>query len=155
MQLRDESVGSALPFVVLGVVSVVAGGLVAAVTGPTGWEHGSWAAAYLVLVTGVAQVGLGVAQAGLAATPLSRRRLSVELVGWNVGSALVILGTLLTAPPVVVAGSALLVIALVTFALTVQGATVGPTWVRVAFLLLVLVLLVSIPVGVVLSVLRS
>lgn len=155
MQLRDESVRSAAPFVVIGVVAVVVGGLVAAVTAPAGWTHGSWAAAYLVLVTGVAQVGLGAAQAAAVVTPPVGVRRSIELVGWNVGSALVILGTLLTSPPVVVVGSALLVVALVAFALVVREPAAGPPWVRIALLLLALVLLVSIPVGVVLSVLRA
>ena len=83
MQLRDDSVRSAMPFVVLGAVSVIAGGLVAAVSAPAGWEHGSWAAAYLVLVTGVAQIGLGAAQAALVAAPPWRRGRAVELLGWN------------------------------------------------------------------------
>ncbi len=155
MQLRDDSVRSAMPFVVLGAVSVIAGGLVAAVSAPAGWEHGSWAAAYLVLVTGVAQIGLGAAQAALVAAPPWRRGRAVELLGWNLGSALVIVGTLVTSPPVVMVGAVLLVVALATFAASIRGETVGPRWVRTVLLLLVLVLLVSIPVGVVLSVLRA
>jgi len=39
-----------LPFGIVGVVCVVAGGLVAAATAPAPTEHGGWAAAYLVLV---------------------------------------------------------------------------------------------------------
>ena len=38
------------PFGIVGVVRVVAGGLVAAATAPAPTEHGGWAAAYLVLV---------------------------------------------------------------------------------------------------------
>lgn len=44
---------------------IISGGLVAAVTGPLGLEHGSWSAAYQVLVGGVVQAGLGAAQYAL------------------------------------------------------------------------------------------
>ena len=40
----------ALPFAALGAASIVAGGLVAAVTAAAPSQHGTWAAAYLVLV---------------------------------------------------------------------------------------------------------
>ena len=43
------------PFVLVGSVCIVAGGLVAAVSRPSGFELGSWLAAYLVLVGGVAE----------------------------------------------------------------------------------------------------
>ncbi|MBS7547854.1 hypothetical protein [Dietzia massiliensis] len=36
-------------FVLVGLTAIIAGGLVAAVTGPTGFDEGSWVAAYLVL----------------------------------------------------------------------------------------------------------
>ena len=54
--------GAARWFVAAGSSCVVVGGLVAAATGPTGFEDGSWVAAYLVLVGGVAQIALGVGQ---------------------------------------------------------------------------------------------
>ena len=56
----------AVAFGAVALLCVVAGGLVAAVTGPLRLEHGSWAAAYLVLVGGVAQGALGIAQYFLA-----------------------------------------------------------------------------------------
>ncbi|MCE5292393.1 MAG: hypothetical protein LLG14_24605, partial [Nocardiaceae bacterium] len=45
--------------VVLGMSQVILGGLVAAVTRPLALTHGSWLAAYLVLVGGVAQYTMG------------------------------------------------------------------------------------------------
>ena len=51
------------PFLVLGSVGVVLGGLLAAVTGPLALPMGSWAAAYLVLVVGVGQIVLAGGQA--------------------------------------------------------------------------------------------
>ena len=143
----------AVPPVVLGVVSVIVGGLVAAVTTPAGWQHGAWAAAYLVLVTGVAQIGLGVGQAVLAATPPSSALVALQVSGWNLGSAAVILGTLAGAPALVSVGGVLLVACLGLLMYGVRGGQTG----RLLWLyrLLVLVLLVSIPVGLLLSWLRS
>ena len=48
-----------LPLFTAGGASVVAGGMAAAVTGPMQWGHGSWVAAFLVLVAGAAQIGIG------------------------------------------------------------------------------------------------
>ena len=45
-----------------GIGSVVLGGLVAAVTEPLDLTHGSWVAAYLVLVGGVGQGAMGRAR---------------------------------------------------------------------------------------------
>jgi len=43
-------------------ISIIVGGSTAAVTGPTSFERGSRVGGLLVLVTGVARVGLGVGQ---------------------------------------------------------------------------------------------
>jgi hypothetical protein len=143
----------ARPPAVVGVVSVIVGGLVAAVTTPAGWEHGAWAAAYLVLVTGVAQIGLGLGQAVLATTPPSSALVAVQVCGWNLGSAAVILGTLASAPAVVSVGGVLLVACLALLVFGVRGGRAGPL--LLLYRSLVLVLVVSIPVGLVLSWLRS
>ena len=50
---------SDLPFRLLALARVITGGLVAAVTSPLGLGHGSWSAAFQVLVDGVLQAGLG------------------------------------------------------------------------------------------------
>lgn len=64
----------ALPFAIVGTACVIAGGLVAAATAPAPSEHGSWAAAYLVLVAGMAQVALAMEQGMLAQAPLRGAR---------------------------------------------------------------------------------
>ncbi|MEO6997868.1 MAG: hypothetical protein ABI112_07275 [Terracoccus sp.] len=145
-----------LPALVVGAVCIIAGGLVAAVTGPLALTHGSWAAAYLVLVAGVAQIALAAGQAMLALGaphPAGRRLLLVEFVGWNLGNAAVIAGTLWSATWLVNLGGALLVVALGALLVATRG---GPGRVevargrRVALLTvraLVALLLVSIPVG--------
>ncbi|MGH3322508.1 MAG: hypothetical protein ACRDN9_20500, partial [Streptosporangiaceae bacterium] len=130
---------------------VVAGGLVAAATAPAPATHGSWAAVYLVLVAGVAQVALGVGQAVLAPTPAPSRLAAGQLAAWNAGNAAVIAGTLLGVVAVVDAGGALLVVALALLVAAVRGAQAGRGWLLYAFRPFVVVLLVSIPVGLVLA----
>lgn len=145
---------SSIALGVTGLVAVVVGGLVAAVTDPLQVPRGSWLAAYLVLVVGVAQAAMG---AGRHRWPgASDGRGWVQFVLWNVGSAAVIVGTVVAAPVVVYAGSVLLLAALVLALLATRvpsdpvrnGALI---WIYRGLLVL---LLVSVPVGMVLSTLR-
>jgi len=158
----------ATALIAIGVCCVVLGGLVAAVTGPLDLAHGSWTAAYLVLVAGVTQCAMGRSRARRPdmAQPRSRDSASwgwAQVGAWNLGNALVICGTLAGAPSVVDFGSVLLVVALVialhatrpatTVAARSAGQRVSP-WADWAYRALLLVLAVSIPVGMVLSHLR-
>jgi hypothetical protein len=49
------ALGAVQPFLAIGVAAIVAGGLAAAVTGPTGWDHGAWIAASIVLTFALGQ----------------------------------------------------------------------------------------------------
>lgn len=133
----------------VGGAAVVLGGLVAAATGPMGWTKGSWTAAYLVLVMGVAQYVMGLMH------PKDRRPDRAgwaQLAGWNLGSLLVIGGTLVATPLLVDLGSVLLVVALV---LGLRAAWPGRSGlVGHAYRAMLLVLALSIPVGILLSHLR-
>lgn len=144
---------AAVPFLVAAAVGVVGGGLVAAVTDPLGWEHGSWASAFLVLVVGVGQAVLGAGQVHLGARP-DRRTVVAQMVSYDLASALVILGTLVTSPALVAVASALFLVSLVLFARValVEGET-GP--IRKLYLAVLVLLIVSTPVGIVLSVVSS
>lgn len=102
------------PFVLAGGLCVVAGGLVAAATASTPSELGSWTAAYLVLVGGVAQLLLASGQAILT-TEHSPTLARVEFVCWNLGNAAVVAGTLSGRPWPVTAGGCVLLVALVSF----------------------------------------
>jgi hypothetical protein len=142
----------------IGVFSVVLGGLVAAVTGPLDLVHGSWLAAYLVLVGGVTQCAMG--QARFRRPDAMGPRGSWAQIGcWNLGNAVVIGTTLAGEPLAVDLGSALLVIALaIAFRAARPGAgTAAPAtggWsplVGLAYRALLLVLALSIPVGMALS----
>ena len=145
----------------IGVCSVVLGGLVAAVTGPLDLAHGSWLAAYLVLVGGVAQCAMGQARFRRPQVILPRRSWA-QIGCWNVGNAVVIGGTLAGEPLAVDVGSALLVIALaIAFhaarpSAEATGSAAGEMSALVghAYRVLLLVLAVSIPVGVALAHLR-
>ena len=148
-----------VPFVVPGVLAVVAGGLLAAVVAPAPTEHATWAAAYLVLVWGVAQVGLGVGQ-GLCAARLSTALVVAQVIGWNLGCAAVVVGTLSGVPAVADVGAVLLVVTLILLARALTGGParrrVGvPSWAGWSYRLLITVLLVSIPVGLVMLRLRA
>lgn len=105
-----------LPFVGFGAVCIVAGGMVAAITARNPTESGTWAAAYLVLVAGVAQVALGTGQALLAAKPPPPQVVTAEFIMWNCANAVVLAGTLLGVESLIDAGGGLLVVALALFA---------------------------------------
>jgi hypothetical protein len=135
-------------FVVVGVGSVMAGGLTAAASRPTGFGHGSWLAAYLVLVGGVAQIALGAGQAVLAAQPPSTNRVMVELAAWNAGLLGVVLGTLGPAVAVTMAGGLATSGALVSFLGGVRrSGVVVPVRVLHLYRTLAAFVLVSTPVG--------
>jgi len=151
--MRAERWTRAFGFIWAGVACVIAGGLVSAATAPSPSEKGSWAAAYLVLVGGVAQIGLGVGQAWLASDVASTsltRLTSFQLVGWNIGNAAVIGGTLSDLTPIVDVGGALLVATLVACVGQVRRPARRGLPLQ-AFRALVVLLVVSIPVGLVLA----
>lgn len=95
---------------------IVAGGLVAAVNGATPFAHGSWLAAYLVLVGGIAQLGLGVGCLLLPRADRSKTLRQVQLLLWNVGILTVAGGVLANLYGVVVTGSLVVAGALASFA---------------------------------------
>jgi hypothetical protein len=136
------------------LASIIAGGLVAAVTARAPSEKASWAAAYLVLVGGVATLGLALGRVFLSAERASGRSLATELTTWLAGNALVLAGTLVDLTWLVDVGGALLVVALALVVLGVRHGA-GPRWARGVFTALVVILLVSIPIGLVLARLRS
>jgi hypothetical protein len=138
-------------FATLAAVMIVAGGLVAAVNSAAPFEHGSWLAAYLVLVGGVSQAVLG---AGPLVLPAPRRsaRLAYAQVGlWNAGTAAVAVGVFTDAAAVVLAGSALVLVALGCFAYGGGRARPGARGRVLAYRLVILALAVSVLIGSVLA----
>lgn len=147
--------------IILGYGCIIAGGLVAAVTGPLALADGSWLAAYLVLVGGIAQLGLGWVPGILARSDAGDPGGWIPAVAWNLGNALVITGTLSGHPLGVDAGSVLLIVALLMALMQLRGwrqsGMTQPAAVRLlgwAYAAVLLLLVVSIPVGIVLAHLR-
>lgn len=145
---------AARPFAVVAVACVVFGGVVAAVTRPTGFELGPWVAAFLVLVGGVSQLALGAGQAWLAGDPPSASRVRLEVAVFNTGAAGTVAGTLLGLPVVTTLAGVVLAIALVLFLVTTRARHESGRLARAAYLAVVTVVLVSIPVGLVLAWIR-
>lgn len=137
-----------------GGASVIAGGIAAAVTGPAQWGHGSWVAAFLVLVAGAGQIGVGAGQAHVAPLTPSVTFTAVQCVMWNAGCAMVIAGTLLSRPTIVLVGSAPLMAVLVMSTVALRGSRAQRSAFLLLYRLLLVVLLASIPIGVALAWLR-
>ncbi len=137
------------PTFLIGVASIVAGGLVAAFVATDPSENGVWASAYLVLVVGVAQVALGLGQAWLATRAPSQHVVLTELALYNLGNAAVIGGTLLDRTWLVDVGGVLLIAALALYLGAIRRARGG--WVLLVYRLLIALVLISIPVGLVLA----
>ena len=132
-----------------GVALIVLGGLIAAVTGPLHLERGSWLAAYLVLVAGVAQCVMSTQNRLIGAPLTSRRRRWMLLLLWNGGNALIITASLASTVWVSAVGGFVLFAAL---ALAVDG-TRHPRRRGAAVLLRILyaALAVSVVIGVALT----
>jgi hypothetical protein len=139
----------------LGAAWVIAGGLVAAVTGPLNLEHGSWAAAFCVLVGGVAQYTIGVVQPALTPREPSRRFIAAEATAWNAGAIAVVIGTVAGMPFVVHVGGLLIIVALVLMVRMTRGAKAGPVWAVWTYRILLVVILVSVPIGLTLAHVRA
>lgn len=137
------------PSFLIGAVSIVGGGLVAAIAATDPSESGIWASAYLVLVAGVAQIALGLGQAWLAERPPSPEAVMSELALYNLGNAAVIGDTLVDRTWLVDLGGVLLIAALAMYLWASRRARGGS--VLLAYRLLIAFVLVSIPVGLVLA----
>lgn len=99
---------------------VVAAAIVAVARGATPFAHAWWLVAYLALVGGVSQALLGPGLSAIAARAgargASHTTTAAQLVLWNVGTVAVAVAVVLDAPPGVLAGSVLLLVALGSFA---------------------------------------
>lgn len=137
----------------LALAFVVAGGLVAAVTGPLALAKGSWLAAYLVLITGVA-LGVLSQQARILEAPhASAGRESAVIWFWLAGNALVVAGALAAMPILTdIGGIALLVVLVLALLATRSARRQALAWVLRA---IYVILIVSIPIGLTLTHIRS
>lgn len=150
--------------VVLGALGVVSGGLVAAVSDPLSLAKGGWLAAYLVLVCGVGQYVMGLVQARPEVRPTGAGHGWTQVLCWNVGNLGVVVGTLAGVVWVVDLSAVLLLVALGAALAVVSpgrlsdgrepgrpGRGRGERLAWWAYRAMLLVLVVSLPVGVVLA----
>jgi hypothetical protein len=140
-------------FVLVGAIGIIAGGLMAAITRPAGVAAGAWVAAYLVLVVGVAQLGLGLGQALLAGGLPSMTYRHWELALFNLGNLGVLVGTVAEVVALVMAGGTILLVSLLLFFAAVRRSR-GHRRYLIMYRLLVAVIAVSIPIGLTMSFLR-
>lgn len=146
---------SAIPFLTLGGVSVITGGVVSAAAAPAPSYTASWAVAYIVLVAGVAQLVLGFGQAQLAPRQPSRRVVASEAVAFNLAHVAVLLGTIAGAVWVVDIGAGFIVFALALFIWSVRGAGGGNRWLLYGYRVMILIVLITAPIGVVIAHLKA
>lgn len=151
---RPASWPAAAPFAAAGAACVVAGGLIAAATAQAPSQLASWATAYLVLVGGVAQAVLGTGQALLTSRPPGRPGIAAELTAWNAGNGAVLAGTLLGADWLADVGGVLLAAVLALMIAATRGVTRQPAWPLHLYRALAALVLVSIPAGLLIAVLR-
>jgi hypothetical protein len=126
---------------------IVAGGGVAAVNSAAPFGHGSWLAAYLVLVGGVSQIVLRTGQLVLGAPLLNRAVPPTQLALWNLGSLAVPAGVLADVSLLVTAGSVALLAALALFAVGSGGMRREARARSALYLAIVVGLAVSVVVG--------
>jgi hypothetical protein len=135
------------PFVVAGATAIVTGGaLAAAIAAPSPTRHGVWAVAYLVLVLGVGQLVLGAGQALLAAEPLTPGGAALTSAAFNVSGAAIVLGVVTDRIVVFDVGAAVLLVVLAWLLYVVRRAA-RRGWALIAYRLFIAALIVSIPIG--------
>ncbi|MGH2717212.1 MAG: hypothetical protein ACRDJU_01360 [Actinomycetota bacterium] len=144
-------VAAAWPFLALGTGAVIGGGMLSAASSLAPTMQSSWAAGYLVLVAGVAQVFLGLGQEYLSHVDVGTARRGTELGCWNLGNALVLLGGILDAGSAIIPGSILLLAALAAFASATRHRSPELRWLQVGYRAMMIVLALSVPVGILLA----
>lgn len=146
---------SAVPFVVIGIAGIVVAGAVSAASASAPSYTSSWAVAYLVLVVGVSQLALGLGQSRLAAVQPSRRVVAAEAVTFNAANIAVLVGTIMVWPVLTDVGGALFIGALALFVWGVRTACTRERWLLYGFRAVIVVLIVTTPIGLVIAALRA
>ncbi len=137
--------------VLVGTVCTVAGGLLAAVSRPLDIGLGPWASAFLVLVGGMAPIGLMVGQSLLATAPVPARLRRGEITSWYAGVAATLVGSFVAGPAVTTLGAVLLAVALALFLAGTRSQGRERRFWRGIYRALVVVVLAGAPIGAVLA----
>lgn len=139
---------------IFGAMAVVAGGILAAATASIPSQPTVWATAYLVLVVGAVQVALAIGLGLLAERPVTGAMQAWIFSLFNLGNAAVLTGTLVGGDAggavwIVDLGGVLLVAAMALLLYCVRGAR--RSWLLALYLAVVVVILVSMPIGLLLA----
>lgn len=139
-------------FSTLSVLAIVAGGLISAFSARKPTRATAWASAYLVLVVGIIQLGL--ISVWYRLTQPEATEVFVALLVYNLGNASVIAGTILKKRVeyyriLVNVGGALIGLAMVLLLVAVRGSQAS--WVLAEFIGLAAAILISMPIGLMLS----
>lgn len=143
--------GHSAMFAALGGALIVAGGLVAAINSAAPFAHGSWLAAYLVLVGGVSQLLLGLGRLLLPTPGPSVGLRRAEMTLWNTGNLAVAGGVLIGAAAMVTLGSVALLVAMACFAVGAGPGRHGGRGRVIAYHAVIVALAASVIVGSVLA----
>lgn len=136
-------------FALAAVLALVIGGLVAAAVAHAPTQPMVWMVAFLVLVTGFAQMVLALGQGLLPEHLPSATWRHGEWWLFNLGNLGVIAGTLRMQPPLVMLGTVLFIASLVAFYVGVRGGKAG--WLLHAFRAVLVVVCAGACVGLALS----
>lgn len=140
---------AALPFAIMGTIAVVGGSLLSAALAPTPSYHGNWAVAYIVLVAGVGQIVLGVGQTATTAGRVRRAVVVMQVLLLNLGSVATVIATVGDIRVLLYVAAALQLIALISFLWATRHGARGLT--LVALRTVTVLLVISIPIGIVLQ----
>ena len=137
----------ARPFLAIGGIAIIGGGLVAAATRPLEFELGPWLAAFLVLVVGVAQITLGAGQIALVDNPPSAVVVWAEAALWNGGVAMTLIGTYREQPLITTLAAVPTIAAIILFVAAGSGRH-RHRWLQVVHRTFAMMIAVSVPIGV-------
>lgn len=140
---------AARPFAIMGAIAIIVGGFLSAVLAPVASYHGNWAVAYIVLVAGVAQIALGVGQATVLSGQIRSGAVITQLLLWNLGATATVIATVLDLSVLLYAAACAQIIVIISFLYLTRNGRKG----RILLIVRVLsvILLISIPTGVVLQ----
>ncbi|WP_417234277.1 hypothetical protein [Arthrobacter sp.] len=142
---------TAIPFLVIGGLGILAGGFLSAISAAAPSYLAAWAVAYLVLVVGFAQLLLGIGQDQLAVRRPSGRLVAAEVLTFNLANVAVLAGSLTSIVVLTWIGAALIVVAMALFIWAARGCGGRHRWLLYLFRAMIVILLVSAPIGIVLA----
>lgn len=137
-------------FGLLGLFAIASGGSLMAFTAKRPSRKTAWASAYLVLIVGLMQAGLGAGLYHLA--PNAANSLVLVAFGlFNLGNAGVLVGTIYKSRLAILVNAGAVFIAAAVLIMMQLIKNASPSWQLIVFYALIIIILVSMSIGLVLS----